>query len=133
MRIQSFPALARATDDQTVKSGRQPDTELIAFDLQTARGQSNPSSINIPLIADETIVLYVKTLKLSKFANHPMGFINKTTWSPQDPPLIDLPRSSWDNNQLVPFINLTRTSSGFDSDTEAASAEKNLLRGWTSS
>lgn len=53
-------------------------------------------------------------MKLSKAANHPMGTINRTSWSPQNPPLNELPRSSWDDNQLVPLISLSNTSSDGD-------------------
>jgi FtsP/CotA-like multicopper oxidase with cupredoxin domain len=33
-----------------------------------------------------------------------MGFINHTSWEPQSPPLLAQNRSSWDSNQLLPFI-----------------------------
>ncbi|KAG9961243.1 hypothetical protein KCU61_g5649, partial [Aureobasidium melanogenum] len=53
---------------------------------------------------NKTIVLYSKTLKLSHLANVPHGFINHTSWAPQNSPLITMNRSLWDNNQLVPHI-----------------------------
>ncbi|KAF4633335.1 hypothetical protein G7Y89_g4775 [Cudoniella acicularis] len=57
--------------------------------------------------ANQTILLYTKTQKLSINSNHPMGFINRTSWTPQSTPrfpLISLPRSQWDENQLVPWL-----------------------------
>jgi FtsP/CotA-like multicopper oxidase with cupredoxin domain len=59
-----------------------------------------------------TFVLYTKTLKLSQFNNHPMGFMNRTSWQPQSnptQPLLTLPRSQWDKNQLVPWIELANS------------------------
>jgi FtsP/CotA-like multicopper oxidase with cupredoxin domain len=35
-----------------------------------------------------------------------MGFINRTTWNPQTPPLLSLPRSEWDDHRLIPWIPL---------------------------
>jgi FtsP/CotA-like multicopper oxidase with cupredoxin domain len=69
----------------------------------------NDTTSIIPQEADQTILLYTKTQKLAKYSNHPMGFMNRTSWSPQSSPalpLISLPRSSWDANQLIPFIPL---------------------------
>ncbi|PHH74030.1 hypothetical protein CDD80_3413 [Ophiocordyceps camponoti-rufipedis] len=54
-----------------------------------------------------TIVLYIKTQTLSRFANKPLGFVNHTSWKPQPQPLLSLNRSRWDENQLVPFIPST--------------------------
>ena len=78
------------------------------FDLATARGA--PSAEKIPPTAPQTILLYAKTQKLSISSNHPTGFMNRTTWSPQSSPelpLISLPRSHWDKNQLVPYVPTT--------------------------
>jgi hypothetical protein len=85
------------------------------FDLQTALSASNEAEA-IPKEANEIILLYTKTQKLAKFSNHPMGFINRTSWQPQSPPLISLPRSQWDENQLVPYIPLPAPL-GHDSET----------------
>jgi len=86
------------------------------FDLETAL--SPPSeAVNIPKEADEIILVYTKTQKLAKFSNHPMGFINRTSWQPQSPPLISLPREQWDDNQLVPYIPLSGSRSETSHDT----------------
>jgi hypothetical protein len=82
------------------------------FDLSTISSNSQSSSSSshsfLPERADQTLVLYTRTEKLAKYANKPMGFINRTSRAPHSSPslpLIALPRSSWDVNQLVPFIS----------------------------
>jgi FtsP/CotA-like multicopper oxidase with cupredoxin domain len=72
------------------------------------------SAIAIPQKADKTLVLYTTTLKLARLSNIPHGFINQTTWSPQSPPLLNLSRSSYDKNQLVPFVPLTTPPTWID-------------------
>jgi FtsP/CotA-like multicopper oxidase with cupredoxin domain len=61
--------------------------------------------MSLPETAQQTILLYTKTQKLAISANHPQGFMNRTSWSPQPIPLLSLPRSSWDKNQLIPYIS----------------------------
>lgn len=78
------------------------------FDLATARGVLSTEKVS--LTAQQIILLYAKTQKLSISDNHPTGFMNRTTWSPQSSPalpLISLPRSDWDENQLVPHVPVT--------------------------
>lgn len=66
---------------------------------------SDPSTLeSLPQKADQTYVVYTKIQKLSFNHNIPFGIFNKTTWSPQqDPliPLIGLPRAKWDKNQFA--------------------------------
>jgi FtsP/CotA-like multicopper oxidase with cupredoxin domain len=71
------------------------------FDLSSATSRH---PISLPEAAQQTILLYTKTQKLSISANHPQGFMNRTSWSPQSAPLLSLPRSAWDENQLIPYI-----------------------------
>jgi hypothetical protein len=81
------------------------------FDLSTATSLHRS---NIPDTANQTILLYTKTQKLSISSSHPTGYMNRTTWSPQSSPpypLISLSRSQWDANQLIPFIPLPTTAS----------------------
>ncbi|TWU74258.1 hypothetical protein ED733_004598 [Metarhizium rileyi] len=59
--------------------------------------------------AQETMVVYFKTQMLSSFQNKPMGFVNNTSWRPQNPPLLATDRSLWDADQFVPFINASAT------------------------
>jgi hypothetical protein len=51
---------------------------------------------------------------LARLGNVPMGFINRTTWAAQSSPsepLINLHREDWDDNQLVPWIPISRIDS----------------------
>ncbi|KAJ5351712.1 hypothetical protein N7452_000686 [Penicillium brevicompactum] len=57
----------------------------------------------LPLTAQQTHVVYTKIQKMARYSNKPFGYFNQTTWKPQkDPPgpLLYLPRSKWDKNQL---------------------------------
>ena len=54
-------------------------------------------------------------MKLAKFSNKPKGFMNHTSWQAQSSPnlpLLALPRSSWDVNQLIPWIPPVDPKSG---------------------
>jgi hypothetical protein len=46
---------------------------------------------------------------LARLGNVPSGFINRTTWAPQTSPakpLIEIERGMWDQNQLVPVVEV---------------------------
>jgi FtsP/CotA-like multicopper oxidase with cupredoxin domain len=73
-------------------------------DLADLSAASTPTAALAPK-AQETIVLYFKTQLMAHFQNKPLGFVNSTTWTPQDPPLIKTDRSLWDEDQFVPFVN----------------------------
>lgn len=77
------------------------------FDMTSASPDDtiSPRS-NPPVAADETIILYTKIAILAKNGNHPVAYINTTTFKPQSPPLISIPRADYDSNQLVPLIPL---------------------------
>jgi hypothetical protein len=58
----------------------------------------------IPPKAQQTHLVYTKVEKLSRLANIPHGFFNRTTWKLQsDPPypLAGLARKQWDKHQLT--------------------------------
>jgi hypothetical protein len=58
----------------------------------------------IPPKAQQTHLVYTKVEKLSRLANIPHGFFNRTTWKAQsDPPypLAGLARKQWDKHQLT--------------------------------
>lgn len=83
-------------------------TKRIELDSLTAS-----SSSQLPEKADMTLVLYTATQKLSHLHNVPHGFMNETTWSPQENPplpLINLSREQWDANQFVPNIDSSNFS-----------------------
>jgi len=86
--------------------------EPFALDLATASLTTPNNYDKIPSTADQTILLYAKTEQRSQFGNHPMGFINRTSWAPQaipQLPLNSLIRDSWDSHQLVPFIPIPKS------------------------
>jgi len=79
-------------------------TEATAPEAQGSRFESSNAD-------QQAILLYTKTQKLAKLSNHPTGFINRTSWSPQSTPqapLLSLPRSLWDDNQLVSWVPLAQ-------------------------
>ncbi|KAK9778464.1 putative Iron transport multicopper oxidase FET3 [Seiridium cardinale] len=88
---------------------------LASLDLAASRAPTAPTDA-WPAESHHTILLYVKTQKLSRFKNRPRGFINHTSWAPQTPPLQSLPRSDWDDNQLVSYIPVSepRTPTSLD-------------------
>jgi FtsP/CotA-like multicopper oxidase with cupredoxin domain len=105
------PSLARnqsfAISNPPINSAADMSTEpqqVKTIDMGSLAALS-PSQI-VPPKATHTLLVYVKTQILAKFANQPMAFINHTSWQPQMPPLILLPRDDWDANQLVPHIPL---------------------------
>jgi len=64
-----------------------------------------------PDVVDESILLYTKMEILARLGNVPVGFINRTTWAAQSSPskpLVKLSREQWDDNQLVPWIPISR-------------------------
>jgi len=71
-----------------------------------------------PRTANKTIILFTKTSKLAKYGNHPKGFINQTSWSPQDPPLLSIARNLWDKNQLVVPVYRNHNSVGRENENE---------------
>ncbi|KAK0108741.1 hypothetical protein ONS96_002586 [Cadophora gregata f. sp. sojae] len=106
---QSFPAFDFAPLFNEKISLENPFND---FNLATALSPS--FSVTVPPTAQQTILLYAKTEKLSISNNHPTGYMNRTTWSPQSNPsfpLIFLPRSQWDEHQLMPRIPLPPQSS----------------------
>jgi FtsP/CotA-like multicopper oxidase with cupredoxin domain len=111
---QSFPIFPSATSDSNATDDGDSHEEPISlngkthFDLASAVSSKLSATrdlgAQLPQTAQQAILLYTKTQKLSINANHPQGFMNRTSWIPQSPPLLSLPRTSWDSNQLIPFI-----------------------------
>lgn len=111
---QSFPVFPSANDPSNASNENVADEQPISlnaethFDLASASSSGASPSRNLdfqlPQTAQQNILLYTKTQKLSINANHPQGFMNRTSWTPQSPALISLARTSWDENQLIPFV-----------------------------
>jgi hypothetical protein len=72
------------------------------FDLSTTR--SPPLSQSISERANQTLFIYTNIEMLAHFDHVPKGFMNRTNWIPQAQPLIDIPRSEWDEHQFMPEI-----------------------------
>lgn len=73
------------------------------LDLATLTATHEPAPI-VTAEEEQTILFYVSTQKLAVHGNKPLGFVNHTVWQPQSVPLLSQNRSSWDDNQLIPFI-----------------------------
>lgn len=107
---QSFSVFASSTNT-SVPGPSAIRSDSKHYSLSTATAYS--PYISLPEKAQQTILLYTKTQKLSIDNNHPIGFMNRTSWSPQSYPpfpLLSLPRSQWDKNQLIPYIPFTPSS-----------------------
>ncbi|PHH89362.1 hypothetical protein CDD83_6208 [Cordyceps sp. RAO-2017] len=100
---QSFQALPVNGREVVVEQDLPSLPSSDHIDLHTVTSPSAPSKALLPK-AEHTILLYLKTQKLSRFENRPLGFVNHTSWRVQMPPLLSLNRSSWDSHQLLPFI-----------------------------
>lgn len=104
--VQSFPI----TSPQKLKRGHSfspsPSTDdPSVFDISTLTGIT--ASKQLSPKPDQTILIYTKMEVLAHLGNVPSGFINRTTWTPQSSPLINLDRSEWDKHQLVPRIPIS--------------------------
>lgn len=91
------------------------DQPLGNFELEAAKGKTGGLEQQqiCPQTDHNPIVIYTKTEKLAIDSYHPKSFINRTSWTPQTRstthprrPLISLPRTLWDPNQLVPYIHI---------------------------
>ncbi|RDA82392.1 hypothetical protein CP532_6272 [Ophiocordyceps camponoti-leonardi (nom. inval.)] len=102
---QSFRALPSHPDSHLVE--RPPPLVLGEHHRNLFDLEAIPSTGRMPAKAEQTILFYIKTQKLSRFANRPMGFVNHTTWTAQTPPLLSLNRSLWDHHQMVTFVPST--------------------------
>ncbi|KAI6762518.1 hypothetical protein HG530_008498 [Fusarium avenaceum] len=98
--VQSFPILHHGTGIPNRKDLEPNETQILdPRNLKAAK-----KVVDMPSVANQTILLYAKTEKLAHMDYEPVGFINHTSWKPQSPPLISQNRSDWDEHQLIPFI-----------------------------
>ncbi|KAM0547826.1 hypothetical protein ACHAPJ_010172 [Fusarium lateritium] len=105
--IQAFPVFDDKTDESDLEQAHQ-DLEPSAIqilDLQNLKAATRVSEI--PAKAEQTFLLYAKTEKLAHMDYEPVGFINHTSWKPQNLPLLAQTRSAWDANQFIPFIKMS--------------------------
>ncbi|CAG1980275.1 unnamed protein product [Fusarium graminearum] len=102
--VQDFPIFDHGNKIPSRKNQESNETQVL--DPQNLKAAAK--IVDIPSVADHTILLYAKIEKLAHMDYEPVGFINHTSWKPQYPPLISQNRSSWDDNQLIPFITTSR-------------------------
>jgi FtsP/CotA-like multicopper oxidase with cupredoxin domain len=100
---QSFAAIQTPHHGAFASEELDSQVPVAHFDLASATA-AEISSTKASEARQQTILLYTKTQKLAINANHPQGFMNRTSWIPQTQPLVSLQRTSWDENQLIPFI-----------------------------
>ncbi|KAM0217584.1 hypothetical protein ACHAQD_007327 [Fusarium lateritium] len=98
--VQHFPIFDHSIEAPTHKDLEPNETHIL--DPQNLKAAAKVS--DIPSVVDQTILLYAKTEKLAHMDYEPVGFINHTSWKPQNPPLSSQNRSDWDENQLIPLI-----------------------------
>ncbi|KAH8699074.1 multicopper oxidase-domain-containing protein [Talaromyces proteolyticus] len=102
---QSFPILKSQNHMTGVVPGLLADKELDSqhIDIEKIPSASSVRAI-LPPKAQQTHMVYTKVEKLSRLANIPHGFFNRTTWKAQSSPpnpLAGLARQQWDKNQLA--------------------------------
>jgi hypothetical protein len=82
------------------------------FDISTAEGPLlSPNQVPTMAEATTSILIFTKMEVLAHLGNVPTGFINRTSWAPQNSsykPLIEINRGVWDKNQLVPLITISK-------------------------
>ncbi|PTB73372.1 multicopper oxidase [Trichoderma longibrachiatum ATCC 18648] len=99
----TFPALPKTVTAHD--RDQAPPLRFSSSHLDLASLSATEEPLPIATAEEEqTILLYVSTQKLAVYGNKPLGFVNHTVWKPQSLPLLSLNRSSWDENQFVPFI-----------------------------
>ncbi|KIV83645.1 hypothetical protein PV11_05649 [Exophiala sideris] len=109
---QNFPVKTISDDLHDWKDLR---SSIEYYNLQAAVSNST-----VPVSWPEEVrkfVIYTTTLKLARYRNIPMGFVNHTSWQPQaspPEPLISLSREQYDRNQLSPHIPLFRNDSALN-------------------
>ncbi|KAF5637889.1 L-ascorbate oxidase [Fusarium sp. NRRL 52700] len=104
---QSFPMFSSSTKgsfNEPVPQSLEED-EIQVLESQNLKAATKIS--DLPAKAEQTILLYAKVEKLAHMDYAPVGFINHTSWTPQSPPLLAQNRTSWDENQLIPFIGIS--------------------------
>ncbi|KAM0490723.1 hypothetical protein ACHAP8_011268 [Fusarium lateritium] len=101
--VQDFPIFDHGNKIPSRKDLEPNETQI----LDPRNLKAATKMVDLPSVADQTILLYAKVEKLAHMDYEPVGFINHTSWKPQDLPLISQNRSDWDENQLIPFIEMT--------------------------
>ncbi|KAJ5312137.1 hypothetical protein N7508_002967 [Penicillium antarcticum] len=100
---QTFPINHHPPFASNSDTNQQPQVNINHLNIHNV--PSAPSVLNtLPPKAEQSYVIYTKIQKMARYSNKPFGYINQTTWKPQDnppAPLISLPRIEWDKNQFA--------------------------------
>jgi hypothetical protein len=99
--IQSFPIVSPKINIRST-SGKSETDSISHFDLSIAR--SPPLLRPMSETVNQTLLIYTNIEMLAHFDHVPKGFMNRTNWIPQAKPLIEIPRSEWDEHQFMPEI-----------------------------
>lgn len=103
---QTFYVLLPRKDGKSVKEPPAPQLKLGEdhCEMSTLTAGSVVPTPTLAAKAEKTILLYMRTQMLSKFGNKPMGYFNHSSWKAQREPLLSVNRTSWNADQLIPFI-----------------------------
>ncbi|KAF4947150.1 hypothetical protein FGADI_10606 [Fusarium gaditjirri] len=99
-----FRSSTKGSSNEPVPRPLEQD-ETQVLDSQNLQAATKVS--DLPPKAEQTILLYAKVEKLAHMDYAPVGFINHTSWTPQTPPLLAQNRTSWDENQFVPYVGVS--------------------------
>jgi len=93
---QSFSIFSELSGEPSSQGG----TEEVAasFSLREAKGLKLSEPLPEP---DRKFMIWSVVEVLDHNHGIPQGVVNRTSWQPQSTPILGLPRSEWDKNQLV--------------------------------
>lgn len=93
---QSFVVAA----ESAIRQPKDSSPEIRKFNLREAEGVALDTPVPD---AQQKFMIYTSIEILNRLNNIPKGFVNRTTWEPQQLPLLSLSRDEWNNHQLVPW------------------------------
>ncbi|KAL2206867.1 iron transport multicopper oxidase fet3 [Sarocladium strictum] len=100
------PTQAFAISSKTYgKVTSQPEEETVpsSFNLREAKGLKLSEPLPEP---DHKFMIWSVVEVLDHNHGIPQGVVNRTSWQPQSTPILALPRSEWDKNQLVAWTGV---------------------------
>lgn len=86
---------------ETLQMNLEDPVSATPFDLSTVRSLRQEP---MPLKSNQTLLIYTHMEMLAHYDHVPMGYMNRTNWIPQSPPLISLPKEEWNEHQFMPEI-----------------------------
>ena len=101
--LQSFPIISGDINNNKTEYEESPGVDKMAisnFDLRGVTGPVLSAALPEPGLH---LMLYTVVQVLAHENHIPKGFLNHTTWEPQEVPLLATKRNEWDEHQLVPW------------------------------